>query len=160
MFAAGFGGGDPDAGNKESEDSSSNGSDIKMETGTGSSLSNYRYRLDNAGPDSVQTVTTTIDDQLRSATLKSGGSQTTLTRGLPLAGPVPVDPRVYATAGQYYAQSGQQTHHRPLSNGTTVADYEDPTNYVRYSTTSVSTTILRLYLRMSTISDVVKYSVF
>lgn len=145
MFAAGFGGGEPDADNKqqttkESEDSSSNVSDIKMETGTGSSLSNYRYKQDTTGPDSVQTVTTTIDDQLlRSAMPRSGGSQTTLTRGIPLAGPVPVDPRLYATAGQYYAQSGQQqTHHRPLSSGTTVADYEDPTNYVRYSTTSVS----------------------
>lgn len=149
-----FGGGGSNGGESDSKqhgqphppakesDSSSNVSDIKLETGTGSSLSNYRYKVDygGAGPDSM-TATTTIDDQLlRSATPKSGGggSQTTLTRvggGIPLAGPVPVDPRAYATVGYHpngTALNGP-SHHRPLSNGSAIADYVDPLNYVRYN---------------------------
>lgn len=132
-------GGESDTDNKHSatakdSDVSSNVSDIKMETGTGSSLSNYRYKIDYGGVDSTMTIATTVDDQRRSITPKSGcsgGSPTVLSRGIPLAGPVPVDPR--------YASAGYQRNavHHPLSNGA-VNDYADPINYVRYNNASVS----------------------
>lgn len=141
LFAADFGP-ESDTDNKQSaaareSDASSNVSDIKMETGTGSSLSNYRYKIDY-GADSltVTTTATAVDDQHpRSTTPKSGGggSQTTLSRGIPLAGPVPVDPR-YATAGSYLGHAHQHNvMHHPLANGSVIGDYADPLNYVRYA---------------------------
>lgn len=136
--------GESDTENKQNaaareSDASSNVSDIKMETGTGSSLSNYRYKIDY-GTDSmtVTTTATAVDDQHpRSATPKSGGgSQTTLPRGgggIPLAGPVPVDPR-YATAAGYLGHlHPHNVMHHPLANGTVIGDYADPLNYVRYT---------------------------
>lgn len=154
FYTAGFGGAERDPDSKlhgqqlrlqqqqvnncrESEDSSSNVSDIKMDTG--SSLSNYRYKSDSAGPDSM-TAAAAVEDQLRTtANTPRGGSQTTVARGgIPLAGPVAIDPRVYATAGQL-----AQQRNRPLScnGGTAMADYVDPINYVRYSTTPVSSAV-------------------
>ncbi|XP_029346962.1 irregular chiasm C-roughest protein [Acyrthosiphon pisum] len=136
--------GESDVENKQNaaareSDASSNVSDIKMETGTGSSLSNYRYKIDY-GADSltVTTTATAVDDQHpRSATPKSGGgSQTTLPRsggGIPLAGPVPVDPR-YATAAGYLGHMHpHNVMHHPLANGAAIGDYADPLNYVRYT---------------------------
>uniref|UniRef100_A0A2H8TWA9 Irregular chiasm C-roughest protein n=1 Tax=Melanaphis sacchari TaxID=742174 RepID=A0A2H8TWA9_9HEMI len=117
-------------------DASSNVSDIKMETGTGSSLSNYRYKIDySADSMTVTTTATAVDDQHpRSTTPKSGGgSQTTLSRGIPLAGPVPVDPK-YATAAGYLGHLHQNNvMHHPLANGSVMGDYADPLNYVRYT---------------------------
>ncbi|XP_015363944.1 PREDICTED: irregular chiasm C-roughest protein-like [Diuraphis noxia] len=131
-------------------DASSNVSDIKMETGTGSSLSNYRYKIDY-GADSmtVTTTATAVDDQQpRSATPKSGGgSQTTLPRGgggIPLAGPVPVDPR-YATAASYLGHlHPHNVMHHPLANGSVIGDYADPLNYVRYTTNHLAVSVAHI----------------
>lgn len=134
---------------KES-DASSNVSDIKVETGTGSSLSNYRYRIDygsTGGGPADTSLAAAADDQRRSATPKSGaGSLTALSRvggGIPLAGPVPVDPQRYSatatTAFGYPGNPANSVHLHPLSNQSAAGDYAEPLSYVRYNNNIVST---------------------
>lgn len=136
-----------DAGACKESDASSNVSDVKVETGTGSSLSNYRYKTDYGSTGGVpDSLTAAADDRRMSATPKSGaGSLTTLTRGgggIPLAGPVPVDPQRYsATATTTFGYLGNQQnamHHHPLSSSAAIGDYAEPLSYVRYNNNIVS----------------------
>ncbi|VVC36584.1 Hypothetical protein CINCED_3A013482 [Cinara cedri] len=104
-------------------DVSSNVSDIKVETGTGSSLSNYPYNGDNdsttGGPDST-TAAADGDNHHRSASPRSE-------HGLPLAGPVQLD-HSRLTPGQPEHRPISMIHH-PLAEN----DYANPMNYVVYN---------------------------